>query len=301
MKKILLAILSPLVFVSCEDQLNVTLPYDGNRFVLYSELSPNKVVDIKVERTYPPTGKFDLDNTFQNTTKVELYENEKWKETLVRNKATNMYISPSGYKPVVGKSYYFKVKADGFQDAKSKPQIIPNPIEVSSVGFSDEKVTSPLNVSSPTKLLKIKFKKVDQDNLYVAVEITGRYNEINTSNNIISTKSPAEFGDPCIYDLASYLKIYNTKCYNKEENEITFYIEMLGYTELPKPGEKTITDLKIKLSIVSSFYYDYISTYNPPDGIFKAFQPINPTLTNIENGFGAVLGKNENVIYYKIP
>jgi hypothetical protein len=230
-----------------------------------------------------------------------LVYNEKWKETLVRNKATNMYISPSGYKPVVGQSYYFKVKADGFQDAKSKPQIIPNPIEVSSVGFSDEKVTSPLNVSSPTKLLKIKFKKVDQDNLYVAVEITGRYNEINTSNNIISTKSPAEFGDPCIYDFASYLKIYNTKCYNKEENEITFYIEMLGYTELPKPGEKTITDLKIKLSIVSTFYYDYISTYNPPDGIFKAFQPINPTLTNIENGFGAVLGKNENVIYYKIP
>ena len=133
MKKFIMLLLSTSVFVSCEDELNVTLPYDGNRFVLYSELSPNKIVDIKVERTYPPTGKFELDNTYLTKTIVELYEEQKFVETLKRVGNTNMYGSPSLFKPKVGKRYHFKVKAEGFSVAESKTQLIPNPIEVISV------------------------------------------------------------------------------------------------------------------------------------------------------------------------
>lgn len=300
MKKFIILLLSTLVFVSCEDELNVTLPYDGNRFVLYSELSPNKIVDIKVERTYPPTGKFDLDNNYLSKTKVELYEENKLIETLRRVGSSNIFRSASSFKPRIGRSYYFKVNAEGYAEAISKSQMIPNPIEIISVGFGSEKVISPLNKDIPTKLLKIKFKKTGQENLYIGVEIEGQYNGNRTSSNVVASKSPAEFGDPCIYDLASFLKIYNSKCYNKEENEITFYIELKGGTQTPPYEEKSINNLKIKLSTVDSFYYDFISNYNPPDGIFKAFQPINPTITNIENGFGAVFGKNENIINYRV-
>ncbi len=288
------------IFLACENEINVSLPYEGDKFVLFSELSPNKIIDIKIDRTYPATGKFDLDNSYLNKTIVELYENNKIVDTLKRTGISNIFSSKNNIKPQVGNSYFFKIKAQGFITAVSKMQTIPKPLEISYIGFSDEKVKSPLNVGTPTKLLIIRFKKLSEQNQYLAINIEGQYNGKVTSSNVIASKVPAEFGDPCFYDLASFLKVYNANCYNKDENEINFYIELIGGTQTPPYGNFKINNLKINIGVTDSFYYDFISNYSPPDGIFKAFQPVNPTITNVNNGFGGVFGKNEYILNFKV-
>ncbi|SOE21970.1 protein of unknown function [Spirosomataceae bacterium TFI 002] len=286
---------------ACQEQkLGVVLPFEGSKFVLYSELSPNKVVDVVVERTYPPTGSFDFDSEFLDITRVDLYENNVFVDSLSRVGNTNSFKSNTGFKPSVGKGYYFVVSGEGFEDAQSETQSIPDPVRINSIVFSNENVVSPLNPSIPSRLLEIELDGNSLKEGYLIAEIRGMYKGHETSSNVIDVRDAGELTNPCMYNLASYLKFYDVKCLNKGVNKLSYIVEMNGSVQVSGFGNQNVDSFRIKLSTVSTFYYDFYKKNIQPDGIFKAFEPTQKTLTNVKNGYGAVLGKNEQVQFIRV-
>jgi Domain of unknown function (DUF4249) len=288
--------------ISCEKVLNVTLPYEGNKFVIFGELSPQNVVSVQVERTFPPTGEVTFNNDYLSTTKVTLIEDNKEIEILKRIGISTIFSSEGLYKPKLGKAYKVRVEAAGFITAESKPNIIPAPIEINNVAFAGKEVVSPLNQQIPTKLLNIDFGKIPEDATYFLAEIVALYKNTETSAIVISDLTIPEFGSPCVYDYTSRKKIYNSDCFNKKENRINFFVELEVYVEVSpnKYMQKQIDKVSINLSSTNKFYLDFYSNLNPTEGLFKAFQTSRPTVTNINNGYGAILTKNSVTVNLKL-
>jgi hypothetical protein len=289
--KVSFIIIVLLVFVSCESNLDLEIPYTKNQFVLYSELTPNKPVSIKIDRTYPATGNVIFDNSFLKNTIVEFYENNIKVEILKQNGTTNFFQTSTGLRPVEGKEYYFIVKADGFEEAKSRSVKIPSKIIIDAVKLSEENVISSLNPKIPAKRLQLEFNRNDKE--YFITEISSYFQSYPISINVIPSKVPAEFGNPCVYQFASYLQVYNSKCYNQSRNVLDYTIELEGGVGEPIYGNRKITNLQVKMSNVEDFYLEFYKNYTVSEGIFRALEPIRPTVTNIVNGYGAVLAKNE--------
>lgn len=287
--------------LSCERALNVTLPYEGNKFVIFGEFSQQDVIKVQVERTFPPTGEVTFSNDYLNTVKVTLIEDNQVIEVLKRVENSTTFLSTQLYKPKVGRIYQIRVEAPDFVTAESEPQLIPLPLKISSFAFADKEVSSPLNQKTPTKLLVIEFEKPSTNGTYFVAEINALYKGKMMFTNIISDMTIPEFGSPCAYTFNSRRQIFNGDCFNKETNKLNFFVELEGTAEvLPDNFERrTIEGLNIKLSSTSRFYLDFYSNLSPTEGIFKAFESSRPTVTNIKNGYGAVLAKNEfSVVYY---
>lgn len=297
--KILSSVIVILLVFACNDKINIELPYSASKFVIYAELSPDQPVSVKLDRTYPPTGKFLFDDTYLKTVKAELFEDGAKVEELKKGDVTNIFYASPDFRPKEGKSYVIKVNGGGLPEAVSEPQNIPQNLSLTA-SFSDETVVSPLNPSIPARLLNVRFKREKSENPYYVAEIIGLYNGKETSSSVSLSKIPTEFGDPCGFVMSSRLIFLKGECYNKEENEIPFFIELIGGVQGPNsPGNQRINSLRVKISTVNDFYYDFYINYSSPDGIFKAFEPTRPTVTNIIGGYGAVLGKNESEVILK--
>lgn len=302
MKRKILFLFVVLACLSCEKVLNVTLPYEGNKFVIYGELSPQNVISVQIERTYPPTGEVEFTMDYLNETQVILLEDSKEIETLKRIANTTIFTSAKQFKPKEGKSYQIRVKAPNFFTALSEPQTIPPPVQIKRAGFVDKVVFSPLNERTPTKFLEIEFEKPSTKGIYLVSELVAQYQGMNTSSNIISDMTIPEFGNPCIYPYSSRRKIFNGDCFTKERNILNFFVELKGTAEtLPNQyQEVTVDAVSIKLSSSNKFYLDFYSQLSPTEGIFKAFETARKTVTNIKDGYGAILVKNEATFIYKL-
>lgn len=289
-------------FASCEKVLNVTLPYEGNKFVIFGELSPESIVSIQVERTFPPTGDVTFSNSYLNSTQVVLIEDGQEVDELKRMGSSTMFSSTKLYKPKVGKTYKVRVEAPEFSTAESESVIIPPPITITNFGFAEREVFSPLNQQIPTKLLSINFEALPSTATYFVAEIIGLHNQKTTSANVISDMTIPDFGSPCAFTFTSQKQIFNGECFNKEQNTINFFIELEGATEISTNQfqQKEIDAVSINLSSTNKFYFDFYSKLRPTEGIFKAFETSRATVTNIKNGYGAILAKNETTVVYKL-
>lgn len=289
-------------FISCEKALNVTLPYEGNKFVVFGELSPQSTVSVQIERTFPPTGEVTFSNEYLNTTKVVLIEDNQEIELLKRVGSSTVFTSANFYKPKLGKTYKIRVEAPDFLIAVSEPVVIPPPIKITNFGFAEKEVFSPLNQQVPTKLLSINFDKLPATATYFVAEIVGLYNQNSTSANVISDMTIPDFGSPCAFTFNSRKQIFNSECFNKQQNTVSFFVELEGTAEISTNQfqRKEIDAVSIKLSSTTKFYLEFYSQLRPTEGIFKAFETSRATVTNIKNGYGAILAKNETAVIYKL-
>lgn len=292
--------------LACERILNVTLPYEGNKFVVFGELSPQQVVSVRVERTYPPTGEVQFSTGYLNMTKVTLIEDNQDIEVLRRIDNSNVFISTRQFKPKVGRSYQIRVEAPDFATAISEPQNIPLPVKNLSAVFSEKIVFSPLNERNPTKWLEVKFEKPVGIGIYLVAEIEGLHRDVKTSSNVISDRSVPEFGSPCAYSFSSSYKVFNGDCFNGSKNQLNFYVELEGTVQSSSGGGVTgnnvrIDAVSIKLSTSNEFNMSFYSNLSPTDGFLKAFETSKSTVTNVRNGYGGILVKNESSIRIPVP
>jgi hypothetical protein len=304
MKRSLILLLTPLFLFSCEKVMQVTLPYEGNKFVLYSELSPSNVVQVQIQRTFPPTGSVHLDNSFLDTALVVLFENDSVLDTLVRQNKSDVFISPKAIKPQERKSYRIRVSAPGFETAESLPEVIPPLLTINSYVFTENEVISPFNPRTPTKFFEIRFSSPPQNVDWFTVEIVPFSGSYSNSANIISDLYVPDFGNACVYSYTSRLKIYNSSCFNKEYNKLGFFVEMEGAIQdrdpqFPPGG--AVTSLHIKISSAGKMYPEFYQNLHPTEDLFKVFETVQPTVSNVTNGYGAILGKNETIVKVNAP
>lgn len=169
--KIIIFCIGLVYLLSCQKELNIELPFEGQKLVVESFLSPDEIITLKLNKTYPVTGKNVVIVGIINA-KVDLYENNKLLETLkYQNKGR--YFSENNTKPKIGYSYHFKIKSEGFTDVESIPETIPAELMNYQVIF-DESFQS-LYTNGESKKLQILINDIKEEDNFYSIKVKGEY------------------------------------------------------------------------------------------------------------------------------
>jgi|GEM_PF-1899556 len=288
MKKILFCFLL-LAATGCRKTLDITLPYEGNRLVIYGLLSPDRTVSVKIARTFPVQGKNIYEDHVVKNAIVPLFENGTYRENLTHT-TNGEYVSPSRFKPIVGKSYHIKVRASEFPDAETLPQIVPGPVVIDSFVFREE-IISALNSDTPTKKLTFAFTdNGTQVNYYNAV-ITGTYQGRYVLINNYSLDRPDETQDLCGSQGSLNNQLLKDICFNGNRFVVNVAVETTGFLQDYQPGDddSAVACDRIVLSLqnVTKEYFDYLRQPGIQEtGFLQIFEPVRREYTNVKGGYG---------------
>lgn len=311
-----IAVFLSIALVACQKPFDVAFPYDGDKFLMYAELDSDQAVRVRIDRTYPPTGAVRFDDSFLNQTVVTLYEDGELIDTLQREGKADFVSSKNSPKLTVGKFYSVRATAPNFSEAISINELmLPKP-NISEISVLKDEVPSLLNPQIPAKVLIIKLNNVPQKSAYIRFEITGNYNDIRTSASVSSPLFSVDIDNPCITQGGRRDYLFKTDCIRKNE-EIRFFVTKVGtlqtQSQFPDPdqtqfpingqpqppgpppfqdGNREINNIDVKISAVNAIYHDFHVNFSQESGIFAVLEGIGLTVTNVKNGYGAILCNN---------
>ena len=287
---------------ACSKPFDVEYPFEGDRFVMYTTLDSDEVIQVKLDKTYPPTGKVEFEYGFLKETVVTLYENGVLIDTLKRVN-TSFFQSTKRTKPTIGSYYSIKAEAPDFLSAISEDELLLPKVEIAEISVDDRKVPSPLNPDTPAHVVRIKLKSIPKNVAYIEFNLTGKFNDIATSANVSSPIYSNDIDNPCVVQVRNdYL--FKSDCI-KEGQEIVFLVESMGTLQIFQPGfyptgPDTVNNIDVEINTVNQSYFDFHTNFFQENGLFAALEGINATVTNVKNGYGAILCRNGNQINIKI-
>jgi hypothetical protein len=285
--KITLLITALITLQSCEKELDVRLPFEGERLVIYGLISPDSTFHVTVGKTYPPTGKYNtLEDYGVEGAEVTIYENGSLLETLTED-GKGSYRS-FAYKPRVGISYIVKVKAIGYPDAESEPELVPTPVRLIGHKF-DEEVVSPFNESVPSRKLSVTFEDEGSEVNFYVVQLQGYYDLYRGATTVFDMDRPDGIEDICGFRAAGNRYVLKDACFNGRAYTRNFGIELSGAVQDggSKDGPNALFDtVTFSLKKVNKSYSDYLYTGYQDDSFLSAFVPISNQYNNIKGGYG---------------
>ncbi|MFT4734362.1 MAG: hypothetical protein ACI9DJ_000257 [Algoriphagus sp.] len=280
---------------SCEKDITVEFPFEDSRFFVFSEFQSGQVFQVKVDKTYPPTGEVRFNKQFLESTEVDIYEDGVFLEKLSHAAPNSSLFSSSEFnKPLEGHSYQIRVSSDLIPEASSNPEPRLPALKIDSVWASDESATSPLNPRIPTKLINVSLSDFSSSIPYLMFEIRGYQDNVVTSANIVSAEDFGELENPCVYSYISSKKFFKRSCFENSKATFQFYAETEGSLQEDPFGNGDINRIEVIVSSVNDSYFDYYYKMNEPLNFFTIFEGVNPTYTTFENGYGAILTKNSS-------
>ena len=143
-------------FSACEKPVNIDLPYDGNKIVINSLIMRDSFIYARLTNSTPARGSNGYNTGFPIPAgaKIDLYENDVFKETLVRRNIYGKDYFVSVSKATEGKKYTLKASATGLDNAEGS-DIIPHKPSFSGVEFrqistgNNEKARIVINIDDP--------------------------------------------------------------------------------------------------------------------------------------------------------
>lgn len=281
-----------LLLGGCTTNIDISLPYEGKKLVLYCLLSPDRIVSARLDQTYPPTGKFLFVPPIGNAT-VQLLENQQVIETLA-HAGDGMYVSAKKYQPVANRNYQIKVSAAGFPDLESDTETIPLPPQVVSSSFE-----KPSEYRLSVEIQDYK-NQIDQYSIQITGTYTGKVIAINTSN----LSRPDGISDNCGFRGNSNSFYYRDVCFEGKTLKTSYSSTLFGTVqglsseESRKLGNKQADQAQIRVRNVSNAYFEYYKFY-PPEDIDLAFKQPASRVYNLKGGYGLFASYNEQVVLFE--
>lgn len=297
--------------VGCKEQdLDLKIPYSGDKLVLWGKLQANLPIRIQVTKTFNPVGKIPADVAVNNAT-VVLYRNGKEYTTLSHSgKEPGFYTSDSLIE--AGATYLVKVAAPSLPTAESAPVTVPLELpEMTAIRTRD--VVGQINHQTTQDLISLYFTKEDAlSDRYFSIKLTNYYiNDTLSSYPYASADNiPANEEDCHTWGIE-----VEKPEYNKNLNAIVYpqsRVFLMSNQCLPAPAiplkfyvengtghNATIRALKVivRVGVISKDFFDYAKIENKqPEGVDHLVLPPQKALTNVKNGYGLIFASTEKTI-----
>jgi hypothetical protein len=313
---IVVAVLSIIVFSSCEKVIDMNIDEQNPKIVLISYLNPDSLIEVSLTKSLHI---LDYDSViFIKTAKVKVYENDVLLEELIYNTSDNSFRSNT-YKPTVGKRYRIEAAADGYKDVSVEAEI-PIPVEIASIDTFQSEVKHTIDPSQQMLrplngnfTIKLSFNDPLQDeNFYI---ISVKNTEIYKTDYYINDYYMNFSINSLLIEYSSYSQFLDFRAEsnetgfnggNSEENYI--YASQIAFSDKAMNGKQVNFELNIdnsvyadsvhydiQLTSISKDYYRYLASdvlYRDSDGPFTEKVQI---YNNIKNGFGIVLSSSDAV------
>jgi len=264
--------LSLLVFFSnctnLKKELDIDLPFEGTKLVVFGLLCPTEPIAIRVTKTLA-ADKLSQSDTVAKAS-ILLFENSIKIDSLVEG-VNGWYHSKIDFRVKTGASYYVKVTALELPSVESEPEIVPNPIEIS-------KATVLLtNIVNNRALLTYSFKDLADRNFYSLNEIY-YYN----SQRISNFQSDLNDAYP------SFVNGYSDELFNGSEYTVTRQLT-IGSLNISGTPAKRANRLLFSLFSMTEPFYDHLkSLMQYADDYGDPLTEIPGISTNVKGGYGFV-------------
>ena len=288
-----------ILFQSCQEiDLGINLPYEGDRLVLYADLSPDKIVTLRINKTYPPTGKFTVKSGMPGAN-VQLFENGIFKERLAYSDSGN-YVAKS--KPKVGFMYSFKAILMGFPDVETQPVTIPQNVSNPRVVLGKDSIVS-INLGNMARKLTVEWTDFESNSNDFLVIIEGRYQGKHLGVGGYNIGKDGELEDGCSFSRTLQHYVFRDLCFPLQKFSTNFGVETRGFLQdrnLPPGAALQDADAyRVSIANISNSYFRFLQDELQPIDIFLAFQLPKSRFSNVKNGYGIIIASNETVFNLK--
>ncbi len=268
-------------------------------------ISPHSGVQIQLNRTYAPEGDFYDKSTkwaIENAS-IELWEEEKKVNTLL-HQSNGIYKLPNtSWKPTVGKSYFIKATASGFDPIESEKVILPTFKGNIKHTYKYNKTGSYINLGNP--FLNIGFSFQDDNtfnnNYYVTMSTTkngiidGVTNVLDVAPDIASHNQILACG---IFRVGFTDFCFKNTCFQGQNYTHNFGIEVAHFDfKTNKQSEPDRVDIQV--AQVSDAWYNYLHKIHLNDTNHWEYREPYISYTNIKGGIGIFYAKNEQLFSIK--
>ena len=141
-------------FPSCEKTVNIDLPYEGNKIVVNSFMMKDSLIYARLTNSSQLASRNNF--PIPAGAKIDLYEDDVFKETMTRRNIYNSEYFISMSKAISGKKYTLKASATGLDNAEGsdtipqKPSFTPVEFKQANTG-NDEKAKLVININDPAR------------------------------------------------------------------------------------------------------------------------------------------------------
>lgn len=294
-----------------ETDLNLDIPYSGDKLVLWGKLKAGSPIRIQVTKTFNPVGVIPKDVSVADA-KVQLLMNgENYIELSPSAGEKGVYVSDHVIQP--GATYIVKASAPTFPPAESAPVLVPLDLPDVSV-VRTRNVPGEINHQSPQDLLSLYFTGQQSEvEKHFTLTFLAYYekdtisaNPYGSTDNIpakeedchtwASEKISSYYSEVAgiTFDRLASVFLMKSKCLPDPKTPIKFYIEIgKGPSYNPQWAHK----VTMRIEVVTKEAFDYAKIeYDQPEGVDHLVLPPQRALTNIKNGYGLIFASNEKTI-----
>jgi Domain of unknown function (DUF4249) len=294
MKKIILAIATIAIFISCEKTVIVDVPVAAPKLVVNGIVQANNVFAVNVgksEAVLSSTGA----NSFKVTNAtVQLYENGLLKDSFLYNSTNNNYVAKNGTLALTGKTYKLTAAVNGFTTV-------------------DAETTTPSNIAIQSITRIVNARTDANGNTQDEVKIKFADNGNETNYYLFKIKKPYyNNGAQVLYDIIYCIKsndvdidrtsnsdptdinscidrefLMTDKNFNGGTKTITLFIDSYNLTEYINPFNQKKYKTIVEINSIAKNYYNYrrsLQTYR--DNEDNPFSEPVLVYSNINNGYG---------------
>jgi hypothetical protein len=281
-KLFILMFIPILFFLSCEKELDIQIPYEGDEYVIYGELPLAEPVSIYVTKTSAVNGVLDFEVALEDLT-VLLYENEMVIDTLELTEH-NYFRSDYRIKTKLGNQYHIDIfnKANTLI-AATQSQTPSKLLENISFTVKPESIKSS-NVGIDARELFISIKDEDAaDNFYsfnMRAYSSGKRSSITT---FVIGKNP-DIKDNCGFFFREGYT-FTDKCFINEIGVISHGVELRSYDSI-RDVVRIPDSVVVTFKTIDKYYYDYFASITEVSLFENAFVAPQPLKSNMRKGLG---------------
>lgn len=294
--------------VGCQERnVDINLPYDGDKLVLNSHLLAGSPCEVYIEHTFKPLGLLPENLTVSNAS-VSVIEDAS-DTTVLTSTGKGSYSSDFLIK--AGSNYVVRATAPGYESAQSKPVRVPDAkaefqykIKKNVSGVYDPKQTY--------ALVSLYFNNVHPESEYYAISLVSVYKDQNLSDVLFINDNVAATEENCTATYAERRRdkgrqpgvtLVRGNCMPAQGKPISISINTVtsrvvnSGTDSIRVQDEQASKLLLRVGKATQgwFKWSQVQSNQPTDVDFLLLTP-QKTFTNIENGYGLVYASNETLI-----
>lgn len=294
------------LLVGCRGkELEISLPYSGDKLVLWGDLTAGKSIRVQLTRTFIPIGEIPAELTVDGA-HVEVFKNgEAWITLTPSEDEPGVYISTVAIS--AGETYQFKARAEGYPEAESEE--IPIPEFLSAISYARERDVPPIiNPYTPQDRISLTFSENENyRDKYVMLSFFMFYKEDTVASywpapdNVVANEADCHTWASSKRRKTSFL--FSGQCLPAAGATLKFYIENRKnhFISWEKPSEYEYPwKVELRIGSISKEWFDYAKIeYDQPEGLDRLVLPPQMTFTNVKNGYGLIFASNETTVELK--
>ncbi len=283
-----------LLLMSCNNSLDLDIPFEGPKLVAACLLAPQEDLVVTLTQTKPPTGP-DTGVWVVTNALVIFHQTGGFADTLRYDADVEAYLPDSAWQPTAGVSYWLEATAPGFQRIYSDTVLMPTPLPIDNWTFQDSSRTG-INSNQAIGDIYLTFSATSNSQNYFY--LVGNSYRDGERINVLKGCLGGDVATSCVInpDGAEPECIFPQSCILQTPTTLGYWITTSNIKSFsrPIPPPSRFDSIVVQLRTVHPDLYQYYQTRYQPYEFELAFSEPGSVHSNMHCGYGLLGAYSES-------